>query len=253
MEDTKSDIKMVEEKDIDVVIEECCNAVSWHSNIFKREICASEEKEITLDMSDISKLTLPIYRIERFSEKICLKIKDRLKDKGIDVSIDEYDNGEKFLILKEEKISVDRLETIETSIIGEGENKNFLDILKDNKLYHKDTKRLLCPKCHRYSVRYSISTCKEYDKIWWCDNCINVISYRGYNIYLDDKDKYQIYKLFGVEALNILTKESIRKTISFISSYFKSGCIAKKDKCLYFDFFKEKDKKIKKNKGDSKV
>jgi ribosomal protein L37AE/L43A len=237
MEGTKSgDMKMGEEKDIDLVIEECCNVVSWHSNIFKIEIDASKEKEIALDMSDISKLTLPHYRIERFSEKICLKLKDMLKDKGIDVSIDEYGNGEKFVILKREKISVGRLETIETSIIGEGEN--FLDILKDNKLYYKDTKKLLCPKCHRYSVTYSISTCKEYDKIWWCDNCIKIVNYINYNIYLDDKDKYQIYKLFGVEALNMLTKESMRKTISFISSYFKSGCIAKKDKCLYFDFFK---------------
>lgn len=236
-------MEKVEEKDIDVAIEECCNVVSWHSNIFKIEIDASKDKEITLDMSDISKLTIPHYRIGRFSEKICLKLKDMLKDKGIDASIDEYRSGEKFLVLKKEKISVGRSETTKTSIIGEGEIKNFLDILKDNKLYYKDTKRLLCPECHRYSVEYSISTCKEYDKIWWCDNCIKTINYRNYNIYLDDKDKYQIYKLWGVEALNILTKESMKKTISFISSYFKSGCIAKKDKCLYFDFFKEKDNK----------
>lgn len=233
---------MIEEKDIDDVIEKCCNVVSWHANIFKIEIAASKDKEIIFDMSDISKLTLPHHRIGRYSEKICLKLKDMLKNRGIDASIDEYRNGEKFLILKEEKILVGRSEST-ISITSEEENKNFLDILKDNKIYFKEPKRLLCPECYRYSVTYSTSTCKEYDKIWWCSNCIKIINYRNYNMRLDDKDKYQIYKLWGVDALNILTKESMTRTISFISSYFKNGCISKKDKCLYFDFFKEKESK----------
>ena len=89
---------------------------------------------------------------------------------------------------------------------------------------------------------YSTSSHKEYDKRWWCNHCLDVIIYHDYDLDISDKDKYHIYKLWGTEALSIFTKKSMKKTIEFVASYFKNCCVAKKEKCLYFDFFKEKDK-----------
>jgi hypothetical protein len=102
-----------------------------------------------------------------------------------------------------------------------------------------DTKYLLCPKCNRYSVEYYASSFDKNDKKWWCNHCIETIVYSDYHIDLTDRDKYQIYKLWGVDALSIFTKQSMKKTVGFVASYFRDCCIRKKDKCLYFDFFKK--------------
>ena len=213
-----------------------------HTHIFKKEIEMSKDKKIKLDMMDISKLVCSDTIIEKkYSEEICLKLKDILSNKGIDATIGEYDNGEKFLILRE---GIPVIYKPKPKVITNNDKKNLQDILKDNKLYDKDTKSLLCPECHLYYVDYYTSTYKEFDKRWWCHNCLDVIIYRDYGIDLSDRDKYQIYKLWGAEALSVLTNESMKKTIGFVASYFKYSCVSKKDKCLYFDFFKEKENKM---------
>ncbi len=122
--------------------------------------------------------------------------------------------------------------------INKVDNKNFIDILKVNKIYDKETKYLLCPNCHLYRVEFlNLTLIKEYNQRWRCKNCASNINYSDYDMDLDDKDKYQIYKFWGIDALCILTNKNARTVIRFVASYFKSGCVSKKDKCLYFDFF----------------
>lgn|SRR3990167_2387400 len=226
----------------DIVTEEYCNIVSWHTHFFKKEIEMSKDKKIKLDMMDISKLICSDTIIEkRHSEEICLKLKDIFSSKGIDVTIDEYHNGEKFLILREEEIVIDRPKPTK----NEDQKKNFLDILNYNKLFNEETKYLLCPKCNHYSVVYSTSSYDKNDKKWWCNNCLDAIIYHDYDIDLSDKDKYHIYILWGVDALSVFTRQSKERTIKFVASYFRSCCMSKKDKCLYFDFFKDKEKEDK--------
>lgn len=228
----------------------CCDIVSWHTDIFKKEIDMSKDKKIKLDMRDISKLICSDIIIEkRHSEEICLKLKDIFSNKGIDTTIDEYHNGEKFLTLRKREIPViDKKIDTKVTTNSEDEKKNLRDILKDNKLYDQETKYLLCPECHRYSVEYSsrleIENDKN-DKKWWCNNCLDAIIYHDYDIDLSDKDKYHIYKLWGADALSIFTNKSMKKTIEFVASYFRNSCVSKKDKCLYFDFFKDKEKEDK--------
>lgn len=229
----------------DIVIEECCDIVSWHTNIFKKEIEMSKDKKIKLDMMDISKLIWSDTIIEkRHSEEICLKLKDILSNKGIDATIDEYDDGEKFLILREWEIPVIYKPKPIKMVNGE-EKKSFLDILKDNKLYDEETKYLLCSECYRYCVRYLYTSEK-----WWCNHCIANITYHNHNLDISDKDKYHIYKLWGADALSTFTNESMKNTVKFVASYFRNCCVSKKDKCLYFDFFKEKEGKMVDIEGD---
>lgn len=228
----------------DIIIEECCDIVSWHTNIFIKEIDMSRDKKIKLDMRDISKLICSDTIIENnHSEEICLKLKDIFSNKGIDATIDEYENGEKFLILRKREIPViDKKIDIKVAINSENKKKNFRDILKDNKLFNEDDKYLLCPECNHYSAKYSTSNYNKNDKKWWCNNCLDTIIYPDYHLDISDKDKYHIYKLWGADALSIFTRQSMRKTIEFVASYFRNSCVSKKDKCLYFDFFKDKEK-----------
>lgn len=114
----------------------------------------------------------------------------------------------------------------------------------DNKLFGEDTKYLLCPECNRYSVEYYASSFNKNDKKWWCNHCLDTIVYSDYDIALSDRDKYQIYKLWGIDALSIFTQQPVKKVIGFVASYFKNCCVRKKDKCLYFDFFKVKENKM---------
>lgn len=111
----------------DIVIEEYCDIVSWHTNIFKKEIEISKDKNIKLDMRDISKLICLDAIIEKkHSEEICLKLKDILSNKGIDVTIDDYYNGEKFLTLRKREISViDKPKPTKVATSSENEKKNF--------------------------------------------------------------------------------------------------------------------------------
>jgi hypothetical protein len=120
--------------------------------------------------------------------------------------------------------------------------ERFHKSLENNKLFNEETKYLLCPECNYYSVKYSTSNYDKNDKKWWCNNCLTPIIYPDYHLDISDKDKYHIYKLWGAEALSIFTNKSLKKTIGFVGSYFKNCCVTKKDKCLYFDFFKEKEK-----------
>lgn len=228
----------------DIVIEKCCDIVSWYTNIFKKEIEMSKDKNIKLGMMDISKLIWSDTIIEkRHSEEICLKLKDILSNKGIDATIGEYDNGERFLILRKGEIPViDKPKPTKVATNSEDEKKNFRDILKDNKLFDEETKYLLCPECNRYSIKYSTSNYDKHDKKWWCNYCLNPVIYPDYHLDISDKDKYHIYKLWGADALSIFTQQSMKKTIEFVASYFKNCCVNKKDKCLYFDFFKDKEK-----------
>lgn len=228
-------------KTMEYVVTTCCNIVSWHAYFFKKEIEMSKDKKIKLDMRDISKLVDPdIIIYAAYSEAICKNLKDILSNKGIYATIGEYNNGEKFLVLRtEEEKEID----IETVIHNEEEKKNFRDTLKNNKLYNDDTKYLLCPECNRYSVEYSASSYYKDSKKWWCSRCTKKIIYHNYDIDISDKDKYHIYKLWGVDALSVLTSQSMKRTISFVGSYFKDCCVSKKDRCLYFDFFNEKDGK----------
>lgn len=249
-------------KTMEYVVATCCNIVSWHAYFFKKEIEMSKDKKIKLDMRDISKLVDPdIIIYAAYSEAICKNLKDILSNKGIYATIGEYNNGEKFLVLrteeeKEEDIPIINKEIknkeidIETVIHNEEEKKNFRDTLKNNKLYNDDTKYLLCPECNRYSVEYSASSYYKDSKKWWCSHCTKKIIYHDYDIDINDKDKYHIYKLWGVDALSVLTSQSMKRTISFIGSYFKDCCVSKKDRCLYFDFFKEKEDKMVEIEGD---
>lgn len=236
------------------IVTKCYKIVSWHVRFFLKEIDMSQDKKIKLDMSDISKLVCLDTIIDaKYSEEICRNLKNIFSNKGIDATIEEYDNGEKFLIMRKGEITIiDKCKRAKYSTRNKDKEKNFSDIIKDHKLYDEETRYLLCPECNRYSVEYSTSSYDKNDKKWWCNNCLDVIIYRDYNLDISDKDKYNIYKLWGVEALSIFIDRSMKKTIGFIASYFKNSCVAKKDKCLYFDFFKEKDKKDKKDEKDKK-
>ncbi len=119
------------------------------------------------------------------------------------------------------------------------EIEKFHNFLKDNKLYNDKTRYLICPRCYRYSVKFSKNSYTN-SSTWWCDRCLDDVNYYGYNLETNAKDKYHIYKLWGVDALAVLTNENLKKTVKFVASYFKESCVVKKDKCLYFDFFKEK-------------
>ena len=222
------------------IVTKCCNIVSWHVLFFKKEIEMSQDKKIRLDMRDISKLICSDTIIEaKYSEEICHNLKDIFSNKGIS-TIEEYDNGENFLILRKGDMPIiDKIKEAKHHIHKEDENKNFNDILKNNKLYYEDTRHLLCPECHRYSVAHSTSSYDKYDTKWWCNRCLKAIIFHNYNLDISDKDKYHIYKLWGAEALSIFTNQSMKKTIGFVASYFKNCCVTKKDKCLYFDFFKD--------------
>ncbi len=115
-------------------------------------------------------------------------------------------------------------------------------------MFNEETKYLLCPECHHHYVKYSSRLEIEngkHDKKWWCNNCLNPIIYHDYHLDISDKDKYHIYKLWGADALSIFTNKSMKKTIEFVASYFRNSCVSKKDKCLYFDFFKDKEKEDK--------
>lgn len=227
------------------IIEKCCNIVSWHVRFFKREIEMSQDKKIKLDMRDMSKLICSDTIIDaKHSEEICQNLKDIFSNKGINATIGEYNNGEKFLIMRNEDIKEDKYIARNThNVHKKDKTKSFKEILRDNKLFDDDTRYLLCPECNRYSVEYSTSSYREYDKKWWCNNCLDVIIYYDYGINISDKDKYHIYKFWGAEALSIFTNISMKKTIGFVASYFKNCCITKKDRCLYFDFFNEKGEK----------
>ena len=107
---------------------------------------------------------------------------------------------------------------------NEDNQKSEIDIVYNN--------RLLCPKCHNYSVEYVI-----YDKEWRCNNCNKAIIY---NLKISDKDKYQIYKLWGIEALSEFTNEHIEKIERFVASYFKRYCLEeKKENCIYYDSMRD--------------
>jgi hypothetical protein len=224
-------------------IEECCNIVSWHSKIFKKEIEFSTIKEIKLDMDNISKLICSHKKINnKQSEEICARLKDIFQKKGIDAIVGEYYNGEKFLILRLSNVSI-----VEPKIsVNIEEKENFNDFLKHNKLYIKDVKYLLCPNCHRYCADFMTDSYKK-RRIWWCHNCLVDINYNDYDLDFSDKDKYQIYKLWGIDALKTFTGESTKQISKFVASYFKNSCMAKKDKCMYFNFFKEEENNKKDN------
>jgi hypothetical protein len=244
--------KIMEKKEVGIEdcstkwIEECCNIVSWHSKIFKKEIEVTKDKEIKLNMDNISRLICSYKKINiKQSEEICARLKDIFRTKGIDAIVDEYYNGEKFLILREQNVAIDEPRIV-VSIKGK---ENFNDYIKDNKIYIKDIKYLLCPKCHRYCVEFTADYYTK-RKTWWCHNCLIDINYIDYDLGLSDKDKYQIYKLYGIDALKTFTNESTKQISKFVASYFKNSCMAKKDKCVYFNFFKEEENNKKRRLSD---
>lgn len=107
----------------------------------------------------------------------------------------------------------------------------------DKKFYDENTHSLLCPKCYNYSVEYFNNL-----KKWSCNTCETVGNiYYKINVILTDKDKYHIYKFWGVEALSQLTYESLGEIKKFVGSYFKKGCSSVGEKCIYSDYFKEKE------------
>ncbi len=127
----------------------------------------------------------------------------------------------------------------ETKIIpSEGKIKRFHTFLKDNKLYDEKTKHLICPECYYYAVKFSVNYYTKISK-WRCERCAKYIIYSYYNLDLSDKDKYRIYKIWGIDALSLLTNKNIKETRKFVGSYFKDRCIAKEDKCPYFGILKK--------------
>ena len=177
-------------------------------------------------------------RVGEDPDLIYQAIKNVLKEEGIVVVIGTDKYKSMFLTFNFNEINLPAKYMLDREKI-----EKFHKFLENNKLYNEDTKYLLCPECHRYSVEYSTSSYREYDKRWLCNHCLDVFVYYDYNLDISNKDKYHIYKLWGAEALSIFTNKSMKRTIGFVASYFKDCCVTKKDKCLYFDFFKEEDKK----------
>jgi len=111
-------------------------------------------------------------------------------------------------------------------------------LLSPKILIDKDSHLLICPICSTYSVEYLIKS-----KEWFCNLCDEKIdiddSLELYNLSMTDKDKYNIYRYWGIYALCGLTGNTYSETKTFISSYFENGCTSIGDNCLYYDHFKE--------------
>lgn len=106
------------------------------------------------------------------------------------------------------------------------------ELLDNDKLYDENTHLLYCPDCHRYEVRFMGGR-----DAWICNWCSKQTYYDDFKF--SDKNKYQIYKLWGIEALRDVTHMKLDVAKQFVASYFKKCCETKKDKCLYFGIFEE--------------
>jgi hypothetical protein len=158
-------------------------------------------------------------------------VKDILLEEGIITSFGSKEDGTKIFTFSNIQIPMVNMPGLE-------EIKKFHNFLKENRLYDDKKRYLICPRCYHYSVKFSKNSYAN-NSSWWCDYCLDDIIYYGYNLEISDKDRYHIYKLWGADALSVLINENLKKTIRFVASYFKESCVVKKDKCLYFDFFRD--------------
>lgn len=210
---------------------EYCNAISRHIPWLKSMIKKTRKNLLTIDIYEIYD-----YFGVNFVGKnpaIYQSVRDILLEEGIIITLGN-NNGVKFLGFSCIKVPM-------IYMPGHDDIDKFHTFLKDNKLYNEENGYLVCPECNRYTVKYSVDSYSN-NSTWWCEHCIKDIIYYGYDLEISDKDKYHIYKLWGIDALSVLTNESVNKSRKFVASYFKECCINKKDKCLYFDFFKDKEK-----------
>lgn len=106
------------------------------------------------------------------------------------------------------------------------------ELLDKDKFYDENTHFLYCPECHRFEVRFIGG-----QDAWICNWCTRQTNYEIFKF--SDKNKYQIYKLWGVEALRDITHMRLEVAKQFIASYFKKCCETKKNECLYFGIFEE--------------
>lgn len=180
---------------------------------------------------------------KKYSEAICINLKEIFLAEGIDVDIKTYSNDEKFMILKKMQRYVSPVFHLSDipiiNIPDDAEKEKFHGFLNNNKLFN--SKLLACPRCNRYSVEYSNPNFRRSLSKWWCRDCKRHMSYYGYSLNIDDRDKYKIYKLWGLDALNNLMNEPLSRTMNFIGNYFKNCCVSKKDRCIYSNFFEEEE------------
>lgn len=207
--------------------------IFWLKNIIMKN------KKFRIDTSDIGDY---FGRVDSDPEIIYRAIRTVLSEEGIDVAISIDSNRSTFFTFSFAKTNND--DSYIKYILSNEDIGKLREFLKHNRLCDEKTQYLICPKCHTYSVEYS-KMGSDSIKRWWCNHCIDVIVYHHHlaDLGIRDKDKYHVYKLWGADALSAFTNTSMKKTTTFIGSYFRNCCTAKKDKCLYFDFFKENDEK----------
>lgn len=133
------------------------------------------------------------------------------------------------MIEQEEKEEEAKLKQLE-------EKSSFL--LSNKKLLDSDSHLLICPECATYSVHYYLKNNK-----WICDYCDSYVdaskSLDVFDLNFADKNKYKIYKFYGIEALIELTDYSWNEAQRFVSKFFEDSCTTKGDQCLYSNYFEE--------------
>jgi len=114
----------------------------------------------------------------------------------------------------------------EESVLKIKEARNNL-LLSNKKIYDYISKSMLCPYCNNYSVKYSDAwLCNECNQIMVMKNSNSDHSFGGSDVDINSlewdltkKDKYDIYRIYGIEALVNLTGESQYDISDYIRLY----------------------------------
>lgn len=102
-----------------------------------------------------------------------------------------------------------------------------------------------CTYCGEpYSVPYSVKKYANEINDWICSNCYKKKvrveeSINRFGLNFPDKEKYHIYKTYGIEALSKCTGDSEDETRRFVGSYFEKCCTSMGNNCLYFNYLEE--------------
>lgn len=101
----------------------------------------------------------------------------------------------------------------------------------------EEEKTIICPYCHRFSVKLYQNSSK-----WYCDYCELFIFFNeilNTNSIFEKSEKYKVYKLFGIDALAKLLGQSKEEVQNFVADYFENCCSSKGNKCLYYGHFED--------------
>lgn len=155
------------------------------------------------------------------------------------LSIEEQDKKHRE---EKEKFRLRKLQQEQKRNEEEEALKNLKDkssfLLSKKKLFDEDTHLLICPTCATYSVHYH----QKADK-WICDICDSYVNvYKSLTIFdldFSDQDKYNVYKIYGIEALLYLTDFYWDEAQRFVAQFFEESCTSKGDSCPYNYLFED--------------